>query len=125
MKVRFKEATTSRLTKGKKYRVRSKWTNYYLIIDDEGNESKIYKECFDVVESKQLKVGDVLLAKDLDDWCQAGENYYIGVWVNSSCFLRNRIIEAIGIKDGHKAFRVSGTNNFWIKAKGFRKFCKR
>jgi len=85
------------------------------------------EECFDVVESKQLKVGDVLLAKDLDDWCQAGENYYFaGNWIVSGGFFRgDRTIEAIGIKDGHKAFLVSNTNDAWIKAKGYRKFCKR
>ena len=75
------------------------------------------------------KVGDALLAKDLDDWCKVGENWfgtdkYIWEQLDFNIFKGNRTIETIDLKDGVKAFLVSGTIDVWIRAKGFRKFCE-
>jgi len=129
MKVRYKGETTIFLTKGKKYKVISECNNHYLILDDEGDKVTKYKERFEVVKSKQLRVGDILLAKHLSEWCNAGENFFLSEWKVSEWWpitVGNRTIEEIGIKDGHKAFLVSGSRTFdvWIRAKGFRKFCK-
>jgi len=126
MKVRFKEQTNETLTKWKEYKVLETIRNCYLVINDKGNYSFHLKHVFEIVKSKQLKVGDVLLAKNLDDWCEAGDNYYFSKWCDSGgVFIGDRTIEKIEMKDGHKAFLVSDTAGAWIRAKGFRKFCKR
>jgi len=126
MKVRYIGDTDELLTKGKKYKVLADMYNSYQLIDNNGYTNNYSKNYFEIVKSKQLKVGDVLLAKDLNDWCKAGKNYYTGVWGNSiGSFFGDRTIKEIEIKDGHKAFLISNTNGAWIKAKGFRKFCKR
>jgi len=127
MKVRYISETADDLTKGKKYNVIGGIAKYYMIKDDNGNEVIRFKTRFEIIPSKQLKVGDVLLGKDLQDWCEAGENFYTGNWraLESGDFIGDRTIEAIDIKDGHKAFLVSGTSGAWIRAKGYRKFCKR
>jgi len=129
MKVRYIINTIGWLTKGRKYKVINSSEHYYVILDDEGYEVTKYKEHFEVVETKQLKVGDVLTAKDLNEWCEAGENFFLSEWkVSEGCPITvgNRTIEEVAIKDGHKAFLVSGSRTFdvWIRAKGFRKFCK-
>jgi len=126
MRVRYIEETTSRLTKGKKYQVLSEINKCYRLINDNGDTSNYLKHSFEIVKSKQLKVGDALLAKDLKDWCKAGENYYLEIWrISIGDYFGNRTIQAIEIKDGHKAFLISNKSNVWIKAKGYRKFCKR
>ena len=76
--------------------------------------------------SKKLKVGDVLLAEDLNEWCAVDGNFYSGKWSESLAgFVGDRTIEAIEIIDGVEYFLVSGTIYVYIRAKGFRKFCKR
>ena len=126
MKVRFKEQTNETLTKWKEYKVLETIRNCYLVINDKGNYSFHLKHVFEIVKSKQLKVGDVLLFKDIDDWCEAGDNFFRDKWsVSARGFLYDRTIEAIEIKDGHKAFILSGTHLIWVRAKGYRKFCKR
>jgi len=126
MKVRYIEETGHCLTNGKSYKVLREYDNRYKIKDDDGDEISGLKNCFKTIPSKQLKVGDVLLVKDLTDWCEVGKNYYAGEWqVSSGIFYHDRTIDKIEIKDGHKAFLVSGTANVWIRAKGYRKFCER
>ena len=126
MKVRYLEAKNSGLTKGKKYKSLGETDYCYVIKNDYGDEVNRGKERFEVVKSKQLKVGDVLLAKNLTDWCSAGENYHYSEWRTSTgYFSGDRTIEEIEVKDGHKAFLVSDTAGAWIRAKGYRKFCER
>ena len=126
MKVRYISETADDLTKGKKYKVIGGSENRYMIKDDNGNEVIRFKTRFELVPSKQLKVGDVLLAKDINDWCEIGENYYHNEWGRTWFWITgDRKIEAIEMKDGHKAFYVSGNADMWIRAKGYRKFCKR
>ena len=126
MKVRYIKETNPSLTKGLKYKVISESERYYLIKDNYGDEEKKRKKSFEVLPSKKLKVGDVLLAKDINDWCEIGENYYHNEWGRTWFWITgDRKIEAIEMKDGHKAFYVSGNADMWIRAKGYRKFCKR
>ena len=130
MKVRFIEETADDLTKGKKYKVIGGIAKYYMIKDDNGNKVIRFKTRFEVVKSKKLKVGDVLLETDLNKWCKTGENWFRTdnhSWerLDFNAFLGDRTIEKIEVKDGHKAFLVSGTLEVWIRAKGYRKFCKR
>jgi len=125
MKVKYISETADDLTKGKKYKVIGGSENRYMIKDDNGNEVIRFKTRFELVPSKKLKVGDVLLANDLTDWCKSGENRYSDKWnVSKGGFADDRTIEAIEVKDGHKAFLVSGTSDVWIRAKGFRKFAE-
>jgi len=126
MKVRFIEKTDKNFTLNKKYYVICKDEKYYEIIDNLGNKIIVLKHRFKVVNSKKLKVGDQLLAIDLQDWCRKELNEYKDEWRTLAViWLSNRTIEEIEIKDGHKAFLVSGTSDIWIRAKGYRKFCKR
>jgi len=126
MKVRCIEVTDPYLTKSRKYKVISECERYYIIKDDVGDEVSALKLRFEEVPSKKLKVGGVLLAKDLTDWCSAGENYHYSEWRTSTgYFSGDRTIEEIEVKDGHKAFLVSDTAGAWIRAKGYRKFCER
>jgi len=129
MKVRYIEETGHCLTNGKSYKVLREYDNRYKIKDDDGDEISGLKNCFKTIPSKQLKVGDVLLAKDLTDWCSAGENRYAEPvqWclLTFNVFSGDRTIEKIEIKDGHKVFLVSGNIDVWIRAKGYRKFCER
>jgi len=125
MKVRFIEETAKFLTRGGEYKVISKSKKYYVIKNDKGDQCDYFKSRFEIIPSKQLKVGDVLLPKDLNDWCVAGENFYTGNWrASGGYFSGNRTIKAVDLKDGHKALLVSGTSGAWIRAKGFIKFCK-
>ena len=126
MKVRYIKETNPSLTKGLKYKVISESERYYLIKDNYGDEAKKRKKSFEVVPSKKLKVGDVLLAKDLQDWCEKETNEYKDEWKAADVdWMTDRKIEAIEMKDGHKVFLVSNTHDIWIRAKGYRKFCKR
>jgi len=126
MKVRFIEETYSYLTKGRKYKVISESKKWYLIKNNEGNKLQCFKKSFEIIPSKQLKVGDRLSEKNLNDWCKVDQNEYRYVWQTLViAFIGDRKIKAIEIKNGFKAFLISNTNDvYWIKAKGFRKFCK-
>jgi len=126
MKVRYIKETNFCLTKDKAYKVLREYDDRYKIKDDEGDVIRGLKRGFKVVKSKQLKVGDTLLAKDLNDWCVTEPNQYRGGWRTVEIdWVTDRTIEAIEIKDGHKAFILSGTHLIWVRAKGYRKFCKR
>jgi len=76
--------------------------------------------------SKQLKIGDTLLVKDVNDWCREKKNEFLVRWGIADCpFAENELtISDIQIKDGHKAFLICNSHH-WIRAKGFRKFCKK
>jgi len=125
MKVIFKEPTSENLTQWKKYKVISQFGNSYLLVNDKNKNGFYLKKRFDIVPSKKLKVGDLLLAKDLSDWSVVSENYFFDKWVKGRYFGGNRTIEKIDVKNGHKAFLVSNTIDVWVKYKGYRKFCER
>jgi len=76
--------------------------------------------------SKQLKIGDTLLVKDVNDWCREKNNEFLVRWgIAEGPFAENELtISDIQIKDGHKAFLICNSHH-WIRAKGFRKFCKK
>jgi len=126
MKVRFINKTNFCLTEGKSYKVLSRSKKFYIIKDNNGNKVHRFKHVFEIIPSKQLKVGDRLSEKNLNDWCKVDQNEYRDVWQTLViAFIGDRKIKAIDIKDGFKAFLVSGTLGVWIRAKGYRKFCER
>ena len=77
----------------------------------------------EITEYAGLKIGDKLPRNIICDWGEIGINKYFNGWEQQKgMFISDRYIKAFKELDGIVGFLVSGTNNVYLKADGFKEF---
>lgn len=107
------------LTNGKEYTIVGERGQFYDVINDQGKEAGMYKTRFaeiqTISDTKGWKVGDILEANMLNDGKKSFHGYN-NRWElrGGSCFHGDRKVEAMEIRDGQLAIRISGTADLWV-----------
>lgn len=77
----------------------------------------------EITEYAGLKIGDKLPRNIICDWGEVGINKYFKGWIQQKgTFINDRYIKAFKELDGIVGFLVSGTDNVYLKADGFKEF---
>lgn len=92
-------------------------------------ESNKWAEIISTPEVKEitkyagLKIGDKLPDNIICDWGEIGINKYFNGWIQQKgAFISDRYIKSFKELDGIVGFLVSGTDNVYLKADGFKEF---